>query len=81
MNAIFHFSFPVDGLEKARRFYGDLLGCRQGRTESDRIDFNFFGHHIVAQLSEREAAHRCVGIGPEQYPLRHFGVIVPKEEF
>ncbi len=55
--AIFHMSFPVDDLETTRRFYGDLLGCAQGRTESDRIDFNFFGHHIVAQLSKEEAAH------------------------
>lgn len=81
MNTIFHLSFPVDDLEKARRFYGDLLGCGQGRTEPDRIDFNFFGHHIVAQLSKPEAAHRSVGVGKEQYPLRHFGAIVTKDDF
>lgn len=81
MSTIFHMSFPVDDLEKARHFYGDLLGCEQGRTEGDRIDFNFFGHHIVAQLSQEEAAHRSVGVGKEHYPLRHFGAIVPKEDF
>lgn len=81
MSAIFHLSFPVSDLEATRHFYGDLLGCEQGRTQADRIDFNFFGHHIVAQLSVPEAAHVSVGVGPESYPLRHFGAIVPRETF
>lgn len=81
MNTLFHVSFPVADLEQTRHFYTDVLGCEQCRTEPDRIDFNFFGHHIVAQLSQEEAAHRSVGVGPESYPLRHFGAIVPKEEF
>lgn len=79
--AIFHFSFPVADLDATRRFYGELLGCAQGRTEADRIDYNFFGHHIVAQLSPEECAHRSVGVGPERYPLRHFGAIVSKAVF
>ena len=81
MESIFHLSFPVADLAEARRFYGDLLGCEQGRTEADRIDYNFFGHHIVAQLSPEECRHRTVGVGKEQYPLRHFGAIVPKGVF
>ena len=81
MTAIFHFSFPVRDLEQTRHFYGEVLGCQQGRTEPDRIDFNFFGHHVVAQLSEKEASHRSVPVGKEQYPLRHFGAIVSKPEF
>ena len=81
MDTIFHCSFPVKDLERTRRFYSEVLGCQQGRTEPDRIDFNFFGHHIVAQLSEKEASHRSEPVGKEQYPLRHFGVIVPKAEF
>jgi extradiol dioxygenase family protein len=81
MHTVFHLSFPIDDLAKARWFYGEVLGCEQGRTEADRIDFNFFGHHIVAQLSREEAAHRPVPIGKEGYPLRHFGAIVPKAEF
>lgn len=81
MNTIFHLSFPVVDLEATRHFYGELLGCAQGRTEADRIDFEFFGHHIVAQQSREEAAHVCVGVGPERYPLRHFGAIVPRATF
>jgi len=81
MNTIFHFSFPVSDLEKTRYFYCEVLGCQQGRTEPDRIDFKFFGHHIVAQLSEKEASHQSVPVGKEHYPLRHFGAIVPKADF
>lgn len=81
MQTIFHLSFPVSDLEQTRHFYGDLLGCEQGRTEPDRLDFNFFGHHIVAQRSTQEAAHRSVGVGKEHYPLRHFGAIVAKDVF
>jgi len=81
MSALFHLSFPVADLEATRHFYGELLGCAQGRTEAERIDFEFFGHHIVAQQSHAEAAHVSVGVGPESYPLRHFGAILPKETF
>jgi extradiol dioxygenase family protein len=81
MTHVFHCSFPVRDLESTRAFYGGLLGCKAGRTEADRIDFEFFGHHIVAQVSVEEAAHRSVGVGPEPYPLRHFGVLVSRPEF
>jgi uncharacterized protein len=78
---IFHCSFPVRDLESTLEFYAGLLGCVPGRRESDRIDFDFFGHHIVAQVSAQESAHRSVGVGKEPYPLRHFGVLVSKAEF
>ena len=48
----FHLAFPVDDLAAARRFYGDLLGCREGRSSDRWIDFDFFGHQIVAHLVE-----------------------------
>jgi hypothetical protein len=78
---VFHCSFPVKDLDSTVAFYSGLLGCKAGRTEADRIDFDFFGHHIVAQVSAEESAHRSVGVGREQYPLRHFGVLVTKEQF
>jgi extradiol dioxygenase family protein len=81
MSTIFHLSFPVADLERTRRFYEGVLGCTPGRAEPDRIDYNFFGHHIVAQVSPQEAAHESVGVGRERYPLRHFGAIVPRAEF
>ena len=47
-STLFHFSFAVDDLDRARAFYGGLLGCPEGRKLTGRADFNFFGHHIVA---------------------------------
>jgi len=80
-DTVFHCSFPVRDLESTLAFYGGVLDCPQGRTEADRVDFDFFGHHLVAQVSPEECAHRSVGVGPERYPLRHFGVVVSAERF
>jgi extradiol dioxygenase family protein len=74
--AMIHLSIPIREIQSTLAFYGDLLGCTATRVQADRIDFEFFGHHLVAQLSEIEAAHRSVNIGHDDYPLRHFGVIV-----
>ncbi len=79
--AMLHLSIPIADIGTTLAFYRDLLGCRAARIEPDRIDFEFFGHHLVAQLSPEEAAHRTVNIGKQNYPLRHFGVIVPREQF
>ncbi|MEO0440739.1 MAG: glyoxalase, partial [Pseudomonadota bacterium] len=47
----FHLAFPVDDLASAREFYGELLGCREGRSSDSWIDFDLFGHQIVTHLS------------------------------
>lgn len=83
VDTLFHFSFAVDDLDCARRFYGELLGCPEGRKLPGRADFNFFGHHIVAHLNAREivgdaGAKLREGGGT---PLRHFGVVMPLETF
>jgi extradiol dioxygenase family protein len=84
IDTLFHFSFAVNDLECARKFYGELLGCPEGRKLPSRADFNFFGHHIVAHLN----ADEVVGEGSAKLrgegggtPLRHFGVVVPLEQF
>lgn len=74
--AMLHLSIPIREVEATLAFYRDLLGCTAARVRDDRIDFEFFDHHLVAQLSEVEAAHHSVNIGEGHYPLRHFGVIV-----
>jgi extradiol dioxygenase family protein len=51
----FHLAFPVDNLQDARAFYGGLLGCPEGRSSDEWIDFNLFGHQIVAHLADGEA--------------------------
>jgi len=79
--AMLHLSIPIRDIDTSLAFYRDLLGCQATRVGQDRIDFDFFGHHLVAQLSEAEAAHRTVSIGEGSYPQRHFGVIVQPDEY
>ena len=83
IDTLFHFSFAVDDLERARKFYGELLGCPEGRKLPGRADFNFFGHHIVAHLAPEDV----VGDKGKKLrdgggtPLRHFGVVMPLDRF
>ena len=79
----FHLSVPVSDLVAARRFYGDLLGCSEGRSAQRRIDFNFFGHHLVAHLEPGDAAHETTNIvsAGVPTPCRHFGVVLPSDEW
>ncbi len=73
----FHLAFPVRDLAEARAFYGGLLGCPEGRSSADWIDFDFYGHQIVAHLSPDEAGHRNTSsVDGEQVPVRHFGAIL-----
>ena len=72
----FHLAFPVRDLTEARRFYGDLLGCAEGRSAPDWIDFDFHGHQIVAHLTPSVASSATNQVDGEQVPVRHFGVIL-----
>ena len=75
---LFHLAFPVTDLEQARAFYVNILGCSTGR-ESDRwIDFNFFGHQLVAHLvsSEDHPAASTNAVDGHAVPASHFGVIL-----
>ncbi len=78
----FHLAFPVHDLDAARLFYGEVLGCREGRSSSEWVDFDFFGHQIVAHLSASAGA--CEGaneVDGEEVPVRHFGLIVTPSIF
>ncbi len=82
-DTLFHFSFAVDDLDQARKFYGDMLQCPEGRKLKGRADFNFFGHHIVAHLAPEEVVGddgRKIG-GALSTPLRHFGVVMTLADF
>lgn len=73
----FHLAFPVRSLGEARAFYGSLLGCPEGRSSHAWVDFDFFGHQIVAHVAPEElraaAAHDVDG---DSVPVRHFGVVL-----
>ena len=78
----FHLAFPVDDLEAARRFYGELLGCPTGRESESWIDFDFHGHQIVAHLSPEECALARTGaVDGHDVPVRHFGLILEYDAF
>jgi len=78
-----HLSIPVRSISETLFFYSEVLGCKASRISEDRIDFDFFQHHLVAQLSPEEAAHQSVYIGtaPNRYPLRHFGIVVDLDKY
>ncbi len=80
---LFHFSFAVDDLDRARKFYGEILQCPEGRKLKGRADFNFFGHHIVAHLAPDDVVGdkgRKIG-GALLTPLRHFGAVTTLDDF
>lgn len=73
----FHLAFPVHDLGAARRFYGELLGCPEGRSADDWIDFDLYGHQIVAHLAPNEVGSRATSaVDGDQVPVRHFGVVL-----
>lgn len=78
----FHLAFPVHDIAEARRFYGELLGCPEGRSAPDWVDFNFYGHQIVAHLSPAEAGHRSTSaVDGHNVPVRHFGAVLTMAEW
>jgi uncharacterized protein len=82
MNALFHLAFPVHDLAAAREFYGQLLGCPEGRSSDHWIDFDLFGHQIVAHLSpERTGAVASNAVDGHDVPVPHFGLILTMDEW
>lgn len=78
----FHIAFPVDDLDAARRFYGQVLGCPEGRSTADWIDFNLFGHQIVAHRVQRPAAESAHNpVDGHNVPVPHFGVVLSLQQF
>jgi hypothetical protein len=72
----FHLAFPVGDLAEARAFYGGLLGCPEGRSASDWVDFDFHGHQIVTHLAPETGGASTNLVDGENVPVRHFGVIL-----
>lgn len=73
----FHLAFPVHSLSAARSFYGDLLGCPEGRSSDEWVDFNLYGHQVVAHLAPEEARRAGTNaVDGDNVPVRHFGVVL-----
>jgi extradiol dioxygenase family protein len=84
MNAVppFHLAFPVHDLAAARTFYGQVLGCGEGRSSDAWIDFDFYGHQIVAHLAPEECGYKSTSaVDGHGVPVKHFGAVLPMKDW
>ncbi|WP_209348771.1 VOC family protein [Pontixanthobacter sp. CEM42] len=78
----FHLAFPVNDLAAAREFYGGVLGCAEGRSSNQWIDFNFYGHQIVTHLSEDASGDALKNpVDGHGVPVPHFGVVLEMSDW
>ncbi len=78
----FHVAFPVHDLGLAREFYGETMGCPEGRSSDEWIDFNFYGHQIVAHLAPQEASPAALNaVDGKGVPVRHMGIVLPMAQW
>jgi extradiol dioxygenase family protein len=82
MTNLFHLAFPVNDLDSAREFYGGVLECREGRSSAQWIDFDLFGHQIVAHLAPDAAGIRSTNhVDADHVPVPHFGIVLEMREW
>ena len=81
MKNLFHLAFPVHDLAAAREFYGGILGCDEGRSSERWVDFNLYGHQIVAHLAEGAGVAARNEVDTDDVPVPHFGIVLPMEEW
>lgn len=82
MKNLFHLAFPVKDLDEAREFYGGLLGCEEGRSSDIWVDFDLFGHQIVAHLvSDGDRRTASNPVDQDSVPVPHFGVVLEMDEW
>ncbi len=82
MPAPFHLAFPVHDLAAARAFYGELLGCREGRSSDRWVDFDFFGHQLVAHLAEERRSEKSSNmVDGHDVPVPHFGAVLEWDQW
>lgn len=76
MQSLFHFAFNVTDLDAARRFYGGVLGCAEGRSTDTWVDFDFFGHQISLHLGTPFKTENTGHVGEHLVPMPHFGLVL-----
>ncbi|QZH74377.1 MAG: VOC family protein [Erythrobacter sp.] len=77
----FHLAFPVDDLVVARHFWGTVMGCPEGRSSDEWIDFDFYGHQIVAHLAPRAGDAAANPVDGHDVPVPHFGIVLGMAEW
>ncbi len=81
MRSLFHFAFHVTNLDEARRFYGGVLGCKEGRSTDTWVDFDFFSHQISLHLGEPFRTSNTGRVGEHLVPMPHFGLILQEADW
>jgi uncharacterized protein len=81
MRSLFHLAFNVTDLDEARRFYGGVLGCAEGRSTDTWVDFDFFDHQISLHLGEPFKTARTGHVGDVLVPMPHFGLVLALPEW
>ncbi|NQE50704.1 dioxygenase [Herbaspirillum rubrisubalbicans] len=81
MQSIFHLAYHVRDLDQSRRFYCDLLGCREGRSTDTWVDIDFFGHQLSLHLGQPFAVSNTGQVGHHLVPMPHLGVILPMQHW
>ena len=81
MRSLFHFAFHVTNLDEARRFYGGVLGCKEGRSTDTWVDFDFFSHQISLHLGEPFKTSNTGRVGDHLVPMPHFGLILQEADW
>ncbi|MFT5052922.1 MAG: extradiol dioxygenase family protein [Chlamydiales bacterium] len=78
----FHLAFPVNELVSTRRFYGECLGCIEGRSSESWVDFDFFGHQITAHMTPASTVEVPTNpVDGDRVPIPHFGAVLPWAEW
>jgi uncharacterized protein len=81
MRSLFHFAFNVTDLNEARRFYGGVLGCKEGRSTDTWVDFDFFDHQISLHLGTPFPTANTGHVGEHLVPMPHFGLILSRSDW
>lgn len=81
MRSLFHFAFNVTDLDEARRFYGGVLGCAEGRSTDTWVDFDFFGHQLSLHLGQPLVTADTGHVGDHLVPMPHFGLILALDDW
>jgi extradiol dioxygenase family protein len=77
----FHLAFPVHDLAAARRFYGDVLGCPEGRSADDWVDFDLYGHQLVAHRVGERSVRVVNPVDGDDVPVPHFGLLLTPDDW
>ena len=81
MRSLFHFAFNVTDLDRARHFYGSVLGCREGRSTDTWVDFDFFDHQISLHLGQPFSTAATGHVGDKLVPMPHFGLVLAQADW